>query len=243
MHPEATHVFATHDDGVVLHLDLYQQHTRPAPLILFLHGGGYVGCDRGCIDPRLFERLIGAGYRIASADYRLLPDHPFPAQLDDSRAALAWLKANLGTEIAPRVGAWGISAGAHLAALLGVQGDVDAVCDHYGPIDLAEMAAAHPAPEAAQVLFGAAPGAADRARLADVIAQVGPQSAPFLILHGTHDAQVPAVHSKRLHQALSRAGIQSKLMLLDGVAHDLPDSLVDPVAREMIAFFDRQLRR
>ena len=65
--------------------------------------------------------LARAGFVTVSADYRLAPTSTFPAQLEDVRAAVRWLRAHaLELGIDPgRIGVWGISAGAHLAALLG----------------------------------------------------------------------------------------------------------------------------
>ena len=104
-----------------------------APVVLFLHGGGWglgsrteVGPPFDDWQPSFFERLAQAGFAVASADYRLSGEARFPAQLHDAKAAVRWLRRNAGEYQldGDRIVAWGASAGGHLAALLGLTGDV-----------------------------------------------------------------------------------------------------------------------
>jgi acetyl esterase/lipase len=105
---------------------------RPA-VVLFLHGGGWglgtrkdVGPAFGSWRPSFFERLALAGFAVASADYRLSGEARFPAQLHDAKAAVRWLRRHAGHYglDSDRIVAWGASAGGHLAALVGLTGDV-----------------------------------------------------------------------------------------------------------------------
>jgi acetyl esterase/lipase len=114
-----------------LNLDLYRPagQTRP-PVVLFLHGGGWALSDRSMAGPAfpgrsLFERLAGAGFAVASADYRLTGEALFPAQLHDVKAAIRWLRRHAGSHgfDGSRIVVWGESAGGHLAALAGLTGD------------------------------------------------------------------------------------------------------------------------
>ncbi len=141
-------------------LDLYTPAGPPAPVVLFLHGGGWRLGTRSVFCPTWrdwrpdpFGRLVAAGFAVASVDYRLSGEAVFPAQLQDATAALRWLRTRadeLGVD-ADRVVAWGESAGGHLAALLGltagrpdltelVGGEATApvagVVDWYGPANL-----------------------------------------------------------------------------------------------------------
>ena len=106
--------------GRELHLDLYLPASRPAPVCLWLHGGGWV---RGSRTARAEERLVPvarAGVAVAAVQYRLSGEAAFPAQLDDARSAVRWLRRNgggLGLRT-DRIGVWGGSSGGHLAALL-----------------------------------------------------------------------------------------------------------------------------
>jgi acetyl esterase/lipase len=105
----------------------------PLPVVLFLHGGGWGLGTRAHVAPAFddwrpsfFERLARAGFAVASADYRLSGEARFPAQLHDVKAAVRWLRRNAAEHglDGDKIVAWGASAGGHLAALLGLTGDV-----------------------------------------------------------------------------------------------------------------------
>lgn len=140
--------------------------TSTAPLVLWLHGGGWARGSRLPI-PTYVTALCARGYAVASADYRLTGTAIFPAQIQDAKGAVRFLRANaLAYGIDPgRIAVWGESAGGHLAALLGTSGDigaatlgnasadlegstggnqgvssrVQAVVDWYGPTDFVQM--------------------------------------------------------------------------------------------------------
>lgn len=213
-------------------LDIHRG-AEPAPLVLYLHGGGWRVGSRSSFGPMLadrqpFARLVDAGFTVASADYRLTGEAAFPAQLDDATAALAWLREHAdeyGID-ADRIVLWGESAGAHLAALLGLRSDgIAAVIDWYGPADLTTFDAdqaeagieATPAPGSTEtretLLLGGVPG---RAAEASPVTYVHDDAPPFLILHGTADRFVPCVQSRRLAKAL---GDKADLRLIEGADH------------------------
>jgi acetyl esterase/lipase len=108
-------------------LDLYlpEKAEGPLPLLIWVHGGGWQnGSKDGC--PPLRAGYIERGYAVASINYRLSGHAVFPAQIEDCKAAIRWLRAhakeyNLD---AKRFGVWGSSAGGHLVALIGTSGDV-----------------------------------------------------------------------------------------------------------------------
>jgi len=118
----------------------------PAPLIVEIHGGGWMsGCRNGAGNAFLAER----GYITASIDYRLTDEAVHPAQIDDCRDAIRWLRAHSAEyAIDPnRIGVWGSSAGGHLAALLGTSAAskpdgkewcVQAVVDLCGPTEIVD---------------------------------------------------------------------------------------------------------
>jgi len=109
-----------------LQLDLYLHAERgaPKPLVIYVHGGGWSRGDaRGSgafADwPGVLAALAGRGYVVASVDYRLSGEAKFPAQVQDVKAAIRFLRAHAadyGIDPA-RVYLWGGSAGGHLAAL------------------------------------------------------------------------------------------------------------------------------
>src|SRR5262245_48121154 len=113
--------YATHG-GEDLQLDLaLPDGEGPFPAILFIHGGGWAGGNRNAFGPAIRD-LAQRGFVAATASYRFAPRHPWPAQIDDVRAALHWLRAH-AAEFAIdryRIGAAGASAGGHLSLLLGM---------------------------------------------------------------------------------------------------------------------------
>jgi len=152
--------------GRALQLDLYRPASlaTPAPLVVWVHGGGWSGGSR--FPAQSAVELNARGIAVASISYRLTSQAgqfgdqqvSFPAQIHDVKAAVRWLRANADTYglHAGRIGAWGSSAGGHLVALLGTSGDVDliegavgladghssrvqAVVDYYGPTDIVQM--------------------------------------------------------------------------------------------------------
>ncbi|MGY1625169.1 alpha/beta hydrolase fold domain-containing protein [Geodermatophilus sp. SYSU D00965] len=231
-----------------LELDLYlPAGDGPAPVVVFLHGGGWrLGSRRSAgpafPGPSLFQEVAQAGIAVASVDYRLSGEAVWPAQLSDAKAAVRWLRARAG-ELgidADRVAAWGESAGGHLAALLGLvtdpalEGDVGvtgpssavaAVAAWYAPSDVAAVAAdtgADPADASTREaqLLGAPPAAVpDRAAQASPVTHVSPAAPPFLLLHGTADRFVPCVQSERLAAALQDAGAHVTLSTSPGADH------------------------
>lgn len=149
------------NDGNVRHrLDLYVPNnaTAPIPLIVWIHGGGWQNGDKS-LNPNGHQlRYARNGYAVASINYRLSGEAIFPAQINDSKAAIRWLRANAAQYNldVTRFGVWGSSAGGHLAALVGTSGDVtdlegavggnlqyssrvQAVVDWYGPTDFLQM--------------------------------------------------------------------------------------------------------
>jgi acetyl esterase/lipase len=138
-------------NGVDLLLDLYlpaQPIRRPAPVIVFLHGGGWSGGTR-TTGPDFTRYFARDGFAMASIEYRLTPSVTFPANVEDVRAAVRWLKANAAAHALDpdRICLWGTSAGGHLAAVaaLAPRGTFDGtdnsnqssavrcVLDAYGP--------------------------------------------------------------------------------------------------------------
>jgi acetyl esterase/lipase len=250
-----------------LQLDLYlpEEAHAPLPVVIWIHGGGWVTGERS---PCPVAPLATRGYALASISYRLSTgsaDTAFPAQLHDCKAAVRWLRANawrFGLDGA-RIGAWGASAGGHLAALLGtVQGDpalegddrgtgvssrVQAVCALFPPTDFMHLEEEQDDHwrinlVAKALLHG--PPSANRAlaAAASPVSHASKDSAPFLLIHGTADAVVPPAQSERLHAALRTAGADSTLVLIPGMPHGNRTLARQDLRDAVHAFFDRVLR-
>jgi acetyl esterase/lipase len=246
--------------GVGLKLDLYRPVTTPSapmPLVIWVHGGGWkTGTKANC--PAAW--LAAKGYAVASLDFRLLPEHPWPAQIEDPIAALRWLRQESGKYgyDASRSAAMGGSSGGHVVALWGTlslpaEDKVKAVVDLYGPTDLltmppnvlsekrtrAELAKAN----GALLLGGVVMDQPDKAKAVSALHQVSKDDVPFLIMHGTVDTSVPVDQSERLHAALKAAGVESTLKLLPGAGHGGKE-FDSPESRALIqGFLDKHLKR
>ena len=236
--------FARPGDHALL-LDLYlpaQPATGLVPVIVWLFGGGWQFGDRTHTPP-LVEQIAGRGLAIASIDYRLSSTALFPAQLDDVRAAVRWLRDHASEHGLDdeRVGLWGGSAGGFLAALAATTSTddadrVQAVVDCYGPASLATMDSQrgpddliHDSPDSSEALLlgvTLADAPAELTRAVDTVAHVTAGAPPFLLLHGTEDRLVPPAQNLALHEALVAAGVDSTLCLVEGGRHDLFNDLL-----------------
>src|SRR4051794_31344649 len=220
---------------LLLDLHLPARPVAAPPVVVWLHGGGWRKGDR-TFAPDLDRYFAARGYAMANVEYRLSGDAIFPAQLEDVRAAVRWLRASADDFAldAKSIGLWGASAGGHLAALAATtathDGDrVQAVVDGYGPTDFAladtqSLPGGMPhapadSPESELLGVPLMEADADRLRAANPIAHITPAAPPFLILHGTADLQVPPGQSEILHAALAAAGVESTLCLIDGLGH------------------------
>ena len=145
--------------GRPLKLDILRPKKRPAtpmPVLVYVHGGAWRAGSKEMRRPQFFQ-LAQAGYFVASIEYRLSREAIFPAQIEDTKCAIRFLRAHakdyrINTD---RIGVWGHSAGGHLVALLGTAGDVkdlegqggwadqssrvQAVVDCFGPTNFLKM--------------------------------------------------------------------------------------------------------
>jgi len=213
--------------GHKLYLDLYVPWTaRPAPVVMWIFGGSWKYGSNGY---HLNVRdLTASGIAVASIQYRLSGTAKYPAQLQDCRAAEEWLRANGARYgIDPhRIGVSGESAGGHLAALLGtVEGapSIRAVCALYPPTDLVALGRMYEAPnrpsDIDKLLGGPIEQRLALAKEASPIHHVTSSSPPFLIFHGADDPLVPLAQSRELQRRLTRAGVESRLIVVPGKGH------------------------
>ncbi len=249
-------------------LDLYlpAKNEGLLPLIIWVHGGGWMnGSKDGC--PPLRAGYLEKGYAVASINYRLSGHAIFPAQIEDCKAAIRWLRAHAQEyHLDPaQFGVWGSSAGGHLVALLGTSGDVkafdtgahldqssrvQAVCDYYGPTDFAvhvttpgyERHASESSPES-KLLGGAIMENKDKAAKANPITYVTPDDPPFLIVHGDKDATVPLNQSQLLFDALKKSGVSAHFHTIHGAGHGGPGFGGTEVDGMVAKFFEERLQK
>ncbi|MDZ4290102.1 MAG: prolyl oligopeptidase family serine peptidase, partial [Prosthecobacter sp.] len=176
-------------------------------------------------------------------------------------AAIRWLRAHAKDfNLDPQhFGAWGSSAGGHLVALLGTSGDekvfdvganldqssrVQAVCDYFGPTDFLRMGGSHDDADSPESLLIGGPiqQHKDKAAQANPITYVSKDDPAFLIVHGTNDPAVPLKQSELLHAVLTKAGVESKLHLIEGGGHGGRGFTAPEVIELVNRFFDRHLQ-
>lgn len=211
-------------------LDLYRPaSTEPAPLLLFVHGGGWSSGDKGQYG-WLGVQLAREGLLVAVTNYRLSPAVQHPQHAQDVAAATAWLYRH-GAEYGGdprRLYLAGHSAGAHLVALValdarylaaeGLSASVIAgVAGFAGAAyDLDARYAATPLAPLLAPAFGS-----DPARWADAapLRYVKPDAPPFLLVHGLLDMQAPAASAQTFAAALQQQGVRTTVYLLPQLDH------------------------
>lgn len=243
-------------------LDLYvPPGPGPHPLVIWIHGGAWKEGSKA--NPLPLRLIAGERYAIASVNYRLSQQAKFPAQIEDCKAAVRWLRANATKyRLDPaRFAAWGSSAGGHLVALLGTAGDkfdlgehtgqssrVQAVVDYYGPTDFLQMDA-HALPSApfkhaavdspeSQLVGGPLLENDLVAARANPVTHVTRDDAPFLIVHGDQDPLVPLHQSQLLEAALRKAAVPVTLYVVKGAGHGQGferDPQIVPMVKEFLA--------
>lgn len=226
-------------------LDLYlPEGDGPFPLVLLVHGGAFMMGDKAAGDATTgVDQLLSLGYAVASVNYRLSGEALAPAQIQDIKAAVRFLRANAQEyKLNPaKFGAWGGSAGGSLVALLGTScnvaelegadlGNADqsscvqAVVDWFGPIDFLQMdsqfsgtscPANHDEANSPESMLVGAPIQDVPEKVAQVnsITYVSTDDPAFFIEHGTADCNVPPQQSQLLYDALKSALGEEKVTL------------------------------
>ncbi|MHC1785440.1 MAG: alpha/beta fold hydrolase [Anaerolineaceae bacterium] len=248
-------------------MDIYYPTNQSAamPAVVYVHGGGWVEGDKSSLEAKSYiEELLNRGYVVFSLNYRLAPEHPFPAQIQDVKSALRAIRAGSNEfRIDPeRTGIFGSSAGGHLASLAGVtsptdgfeQGEnldqssqVQAVVDLFGPTDINLITL----PEIDNVIcqtFGNHATPSEEYRLASPTAHTTADDPPFLIIHGDMDRVVPLDQSQLLYETLRKAGVSAELLVVKNGGHGFfpQDEAIKPsndeISIKIADFFDRYLK-
>jgi len=221
----------------------------PFPCLVLLHGGAWQGGSRkdftvgakdkeGNVNPSWMDVIAKKGYIAAAVSYRLAPKYKFPAMIEDSRAAVRFLRANAKKYKidSKEIGAVGFSAGAHLALLLGLcdksagfdvgdnldeSGQVQCVIDFFGPTDLSLYPASSGLEDGYMVPFLGKECKTNPNiyKKASPITYVSKGAPPILILHGTIDLIVPIKHSETLLKSLTDAGATAELITTPFAGH------------------------
>ena len=258
------------DDSPSHKMDLFvPEHKKlfegPRPLIIWIHGGAWEMGDKEGGAARLFPLF---GFVGASINYRLTDQARFPAQIEDCRSAVTFLRTHAEEYgIDPeRIGVWGLSAGGQLALLLGMAPShlfepgtiieppshrVQAVCDWSGPTDFKtitkqskpgdKLKLDSPTGPVAKLLGGLPDELGDSL----MIKQASPVTfakaglPPIYIVHGELDEVVPREQSEELAKLLTKFSVPNTLTIVPGAKHELTDS---NLIRSSVEFFERELK-
>ena len=236
------------NDANLLDIYLPEKVDPPVPVVVWVHGGGWANGDKS--PSKQFLQLLPRGIAVASINYRLSGQAPFPAQIHDCKGAIRYLRAHAKEyQIDPnRIGVWGVSAGGHLAALLGTSGDVkeiegnvggnrgvssrvQAVSDYAGPTDLGQVFAQGANDPVFmnnvvlrgyyENLLGGGPVEThpELIRMANPITYISADNPPFQIFHGDKDVMVPIGQGQLLAEALKAKGVSCEYTVLVGMGH------------------------
>ncbi|HWZ00444.1 MAG TPA: alpha/beta hydrolase [Edaphobacter sp.] len=256
--------------GKPLLMDIFLPKSRirtPSPAVLWIHGGGWERGDKNGNSGA--QLLANQGFVTASLFYRLSGDSPFPADIEDCKCAIRFLRANATKYgIDPdRIGVAGASAGGHLAELVatadksaGLEGDgswqnvsskVQAASAYYGASDftVGAMQFQHHTGQVIVKLFrGTEKEKPELYRKASPIFYLSKQAPPLLLVHGEEDDLVPFDQSARMADAYRRLGLPVEFIAVENAGHDFEhvgeapiSPSVETVHQKTIDFFKHYL--
>ena len=242
-----------------LKLDLARpQAPGKYPGVICIHGGGWRAGDKATLTA-LTRRLAKEGFVAITVQYRFAPKDRFPAQIDDVRCAVRWLRANAQElQLDPEhIGAIGFSAGGHLSLLLGVMEDKDrpaadachgdhsskvqAVVNFFGPADLSSNYPEVVRGILREFLGGLPDEKPAEAKAASPISYIDGNDAPILTFHGTEDKIVPYAQAELLSRACQKAGLSHRLETLEGAGHGWGGEQLVETLDKSIDFFREKL--
>jgi acetyl esterase/lipase len=247
-------------------LDIYLPSNAKGklPLVIFVHGGGWLGNDKYAdmgYMKKTVAQIVSSGFALASIDYRFSTQAVFPAQIQDCNRAVSFLYENAdkyGFD-KNRFAVMGFSAGGHLASLMGLSKNNEvkqffmpgtnqsfgfkAVVDFYGPAELILFPGNNDIKSPESLLIGAAPLARpDLAKAASPVTYVDKNDPPFLIIHGEKDELVSPKQSQLLSAWLGLAGVPNELILVKDAPHFGAMFDADEVRAKVLDFLKKQLK-
>jgi acetyl esterase/lipase len=246
-------------EDLKLNLSRPKNGTGPFPCIVVIHGGGWAAGNKEGHNNLTWE-LAKRGYVSATVGYRFAPKHLFPAQVEDVKCAVRFLRAHAekyGIDPA-RFGATGFSAGGHLSQMLGVMGkedglegeggwadqssQVQCVVNYFGPTDFTKEYPEKSRGIVKAFIGGTLQEKADAYRRASPITYVTRGDAPILHLQGTKDPLVPHDQVYAMVDAMTAAGVPGRADLIVGAGHGWGGAELVRTVDATYAFFDAHLK-
>jgi len=254
-------VYAQHGEHA-LRADVYHPTGGgPFPAVLCVHGGAWMFGNKLQMT-RIARTLAEHGYTAVSINHRLAPQHKFPAQIEDCRDAVRWMRRH-ATEYkinSERIGGWGYSSGGHLVTLLGMSGDAD-LADRSGKMK------PPPADQSSRIQVVIAWGAPcdfravpadneglvywlgdtrrrnpDAYRKASPIEFVSPDDPPILFCHGKNDHMVKIDQPTAMVSRLKSVGVIAEMCVVPEAGH-IGTFLDDAALAEAVRFLDKHLKQ
>lgn len=219
-----------------------------SPAVLLVHGGDWTDGERSDMD-LIAKRLAQAGFVVVNVDYRLAPEHPLPAALQDLHQAVRWMRSNASSyQIDPaKIGAWGYEAGGQLVSLLANADEslrpggrstaqLGAVVTGGAPYDLLNWGE--------QEIVSTALGSRDpeRTRQASPVQHVSATSPPALLYHAGLDRYIPAAQAEGMKAVYARQQIPAELFIVHGLGHSTMFLVNRQAIGVGIEFLNRRLR-
>ena len=240
------------DDNQAYHtLDIYlpKVEKKKYPVVVHIYGSAWFSnSSKGMADlGTIVDALLKAGYAVVCPNHRSSSDAKFPAQINDIKAVIRWIRGNAGTYKFDTsfIATSGFSSGGHLATLSATSANakneelegkvgswlkesskVNAACDWSGPIDMFRMNCDEPrqwgnTPEEALVGHSFEEQYADLFKAVSPISYIDRKDPPVIIFHGTSDNVVPCCQGKELYEELQKAGVKSEITIVEGGGHGM----------------------
>lgn len=239
--------------------------TKKRPLVVFIHGGGWLAGSKGD-GMGVIQAVASTGdYVAATINYRLTQEAGWPAQIFDCKAAIRYLRGNADKYgIDPtHIGVMGLSAGGHLVSVLGTSGDVPSlegdlgsftkessrvqcVVNFFGPTNFLTFYG----PDTTTVkirdakMIGPLLGKDEEevlvnAKSASAVTWITKDDAPFFTAHGTKDNLVPYAQAEEINASLAKAGVETHLIEMTGAGHGFDSNDLNGRIK---LFLDKHLR-
>ena len=241
--------------GTPLTLDAFVPDGKgPFATCILVHGGGFTKGDKATFIKPLFEPLSKAGFTWFTINYRLAPQHRYPACVEDVESAVRWVKVHAGEfKVDPdRIALIGESAGGHLVSLAGVRSKdetrVAAVVPFYAPHDLELRVKQSPSiPAWVEALFGLKElndASWEILRAASPVHHIRGGLPPYLLIHGTKDDKVPFEQSLMFQEKMKAVGNVCDLIRIEGGAHGMGgwEKLGSTYREQMISWLNKTLK-
>ena len=249
-------------DGSTLLMDCIfdYQAPKPMPVIVWIHGGGFteVECTRLSRPENRFVELARRGYLIASIDYRLAQEKPFPAQIQDCKCAIRFLRSHAEQfHIDPeRIGVWGESCGGQVAALMaveegipgfddvgdwkGVSSRIQAAVAWYGGFDILKFTKLLKDERFITIYGGTPEEKHDLVVKASPITYVAKKMCPILAMCSDMDLRVPYTQSVAFCEEARRHGNDARQIVIPDQGHGYFEG--ETYYEEIYRFFDHCLK-